>query len=328
MSPQTTRRCEPCAMTILGGASGWLSHEIGEQHQRLIAAAGPGTAQPIVPTSPPSFFCDACNSKFKSQFAWDSHTSAPSHHDKIRRLALRAMVMKAQGDKFGVIIAGATGVDLGIIPVDHWARNKSLVIKASSKALRLASMNFSTTMFSLASGYTLPISLNLGQPFVLSIDFNARKQLGLRGHFNDRAELRFENTTLRQSFTIVRRVKAISGSKADYELRKGKARFERPQKRRPRSNGRLVAGLGRSIRSSLPYVGHLPEYPLNEAVIVLDQEEQSVPNIRKILPRDLTAETYARHWHTLLYVEEEQMLRDIKAYDMIDTTLIPMGNLF
>ncbi|KAG8986628.1 hypothetical protein FRB94_002635 [Tulasnella sp. JGI-2019a] len=318
-------------MTIPGGASGWLAHETGARHQRLAtAAAGPGLGpdQPVVPTPLPLFFCDACQLKFKDQIALDSHASTPSHHDKMRRVALRATVKDAQSNKFGVIIADTAGIDLGIIPVDHWAHNRALVIKVSSASLRLASVSFSTTMFSLTPGYALPIPLNSGKPFALSIDFNARKQLGLRGHFNDRAELRFENTTLQQSFTIVRRVKAIIGSKADYELLKAKAPFARPKRRRLRPNGRPVPGPRRSIRSNIPYVRIPPKYRHDKAVIVAGQEEERTQIIRAMLPPTLDADTYARHWHTLIHVEEGQMLQDIEVYDMIDTILHPMGYLF
>ncbi|KAG9001257.1 hypothetical protein FRB93_012184 [Tulasnella sp. JGI-2019a] len=299
-------------MNIPGGASGWLAHETGARHQRLAAAAaaaaGPGSDQPAAPIPLPLFFCDACQLKFKDQIALDSHASTPSHHDKMRRVALRATVKDAQSNKFGVTIAGTAGIDLGIIPVDHWAHNRALVIKVSSASLRLASVSFSTTMFSLTPGYALPIPLNSRKPFALSIDFNVRKQLGLRGHFNDRAELRFENTTLQQSFTIVRRVKAIIGSKADYELLKAKAPFVRPKRRRLRPNGCLVRGPPRSMRSTIPYARILPEYPHDKSVIVAGQEEERIEIIRAMLPQTLTFETYARHWHTLTHVEEGQML--------------------
>ncbi|KAG9024568.1 hypothetical protein FRB95_011351 [Tulasnella sp. JGI-2019a] len=326
--PPSSRRCELCAMTVVGGEAVWLAHQAGARHQRLVAAQ-PAAAQPATTAPPISFFCDPCKRKFKTQMGRDQHCTTASHHAKLKDLAHRATIKDAENNKFGVTVApGAVGVNLGIIPVNHWAQNRSLVIRVSSAALRLVSVNLSTTMFSLTSGYTFPIPLDPGQPFTLSIDFNARKQLGLRGHFNDRAELRFENTALQQAFTIVRSLKAIIGSQADYDLLRAKAPFVRQKRRQPRPNGRFIPGPRRALFSSIPYIGRLGKYPIDRSVIVAGPEEERIQIVRAILPQDLTAETYARHWHTLLHVEEEQMMRDIEVYDMVNTVLHPVDNLF
>lgn len=160
----------------------------------------------------------------------------------------------------------------------------------------------------------MPISLDPAQPQKLSIDFNIQKQLGLRGQFEDRVELRFENTTLQQSFTIIRGIKAIIGVKADYDLLRASAPFVRKKKQtRPRSSG-IVRGPRRSLSSTIPYRGWLGDYPIDPSVIIAGPDEERITIIKAILPESLVAETYARHWHTLLHVEEEQMLSVIKSY--------------
>ncbi|KAG8853757.1 hypothetical protein FRB96_008012 [Tulasnella sp. 330] len=302
-----SRLCELCSMTIKGGQPGWISHQAGPRHQKRLAASN----IPVAPAAPSQLFCDACQKKYKNKQAWNDHVAAAPHQAKMKQLALRATLKEAESNKFSVTVTPSDSViDLGIIPVDHWAQNKSLVIKVSAKSVRLASVSFSSNMYSLSQIHKVPIPLTAAQPLKLSIDFNFHKQLGLRGHFEDRVELRFENMALQQSFTILRGIQAIIGVQADYDLLRANAPFVRRKKeRRVRSNGRFVPGPPRSIFSTIPYGGKLGKYPINPSVIVAGPDEERITIIRAILPETLIAETYARHWHTLLHVEEEQMLK-------------------
>ncbi|KAG9002612.1 hypothetical protein FRB94_003760 [Tulasnella sp. JGI-2019a] len=55
---------------------------------------------------------------------------------------------------------------------------------------------------------------------------------------------------------------------------------------------------------------------MDQSVATTGPDHQKIATLRMLLPRELNGQTYAQHWHTLLFVEEEQMLRDIEAYDM------------
>lgn len=92
----------------------------------------------------------------------------------------------------------------------------------------------------------------------------------------------------------------------------GAARQAAPQMGRRRQRmffrGRFIAGPPRSVYSSIPYKRRLKEHPLDVTVVVEGSEEERLEKIRAILPTDLNPTTYARHWHTLIHVEEEQMM--------------------
>ncbi|KAG8853759.1 hypothetical protein FRB96_008014 [Tulasnella sp. 330] len=92
--------------------------------------------------------------------------------------------------------------------------------------------------------------------------------------------------------------------------------------------GRFVAGPARSVYSSIPYKRKLKDHLLDMSVVVEGSEEERLNKIKKIIPTNLDCASYAKHWHTLIHVEEEQMIRDIETYDLTGVTLRPQRNLF
>ncbi|KAG8895100.1 hypothetical protein FRB99_000766 [Tulasnella sp. 403] len=158
----------------------------------------------------------------------------------------------------------------------------------------------------VGTSFSVPVTLPLGD---------------LRGRLGQRLELVFENRAVQQSFTIVRPVRAILGVQTDQDTLLTKI----PYVRRPR---RVRTGIIAPIPGPLPpsctsikYVMKLPEYPLDPKVIVPGSEAERMEVIRRLLPQELSAETYRRFWQTLLFVEEHQMKMDFEAYDLFDVTL-------
>ncbi|KAG9001265.1 hypothetical protein FRB93_012192 [Tulasnella sp. JGI-2019a] len=92
--------------------------------------------------------------------------------------------------------------------------------------------------------------------------------------------------------------------------------------------GRFVPGPARAANSSVPYKRRLGQHTLDTAVVIEGTEKERIEKTRTLLPRLLDSTTYARHWHTLIHVEEEQMIRDIETYDLTGVTLCPQRKLF
>ncbi|KAG9031548.1 hypothetical protein FRB95_002542 [Tulasnella sp. JGI-2019a] len=100
------------------------------------------------------------------------------------------------------------------------------------------------------------------------------------------------------------------------------------KKRRLVFKGNFVAGTPRSVYSSIPYKRKLKDHPINVAVTIEGSEEERLEQIQALLPIHLDLSTYPKHWHTLLHVEEEQMIRDIETYDLSDVELRQQGRTF
>lgn len=129
-------------MYLPGGTAARIIHEAGARHQKQLAASN----TPVAPSTS-HLFCDACQRGYKTKDAWTQHASAAPHQVKMRQLALKATLKDAESNKFSVTVTPSDSmIDLGIIPVDHWAQNKSLAIRVSTKAVRLASVTFSSNM--------------------------------------------------------------------------------------------------------------------------------------------------------------------------------------
>lgn len=120
-------------------------------------------------------------------------------------------------------------------------------------------------------------------------------------------ELRFENSSISQAFSITRTVRAIVGVMEDYVRLRPAAPYVGRKKNRAPPRNHLVLGPPRSIHCSLPYTRTLRMYPINPAVTIAGPDEERIEAIRRLLPNNLTPQTYAQHWHTMLHVEEEQM---------------------
>ncbi|KAG9024725.1 hypothetical protein FRB95_011149 [Tulasnella sp. JGI-2019a] len=117
------------------------------------------------------------------------------------------------------------------------------------------------------------------------------------------------------------------GRTGNIPVRAGPASMSR-RRQRMFFQGRFVAGPARSVYSSIPYKRRLAEHALDAAVVIEGTEEERLEQTRVLLPRHLEPTTYAKHWHTLIHVEEEQMIRDIETYDLTGVTVRPQGKLF
>jgi helicase MOV-10 len=171
----------------------------------------------------------------------------------------------------------------------------------------------------------------------------------LRGQFTDRLEISFEDTTLRQRFVIVRRVKAIVGSRAEYELLRPRAPYvpRRRAQREPESV--VVAGPPPPATSTVMWVVKLTQAPIPTtlaAILASGSVKDILAQLRRtVLPAVVNCDTYGRYWKNVIWVEEHRMecvsvcydLRtadsvfcrhDLQIYDVEDATLSRYGQLY
>lgn len=146
----------------------------------------------------------------------------------------------------------------------------------------------------------------------LSIYF---RPLGHRGHFSDRVELTFLDTSLAKSFTITRPLKAIVGNAADLELLRPTAPYVRPPPRPRRDREeRLVDGVklpGQDIKWVVSLPRAILPTPLRTILESHGGVAAKIDRVRRLpgMQGGLVGagpSGYGRFWETLLHVEEFQ----------------------
>lgn len=164
-------------------------------------------------------------------------------------------------------------------------------------------------MYSFSGRTTLGL-IHPNQPRTCSITFDPKDQ---RGRFNDRMEFIFEDTSIHQRFAITRPIRAIVGVKEDLDALKPLAPYVRPKRRyyRPVAEQDVRDGIRPPALADIDWVVKLPQFPIPGEVfraVMSGSRQDKVAKIRSsLLPDVLDTTTYARHWRTLLHIEEAQM---------------------
>lgn len=136
-------------------------------------------------------------------------------------------------------------------------------------------------------------------------------QPSFEGRHEDILELRFLNVIKKQSFTIIRRLKATVGVSADFEKLKPKAPYvKKPAPMRPGKVEGKVVPPPPPQWTETPWKNHLPWYGIpTEVVEVAYQQNQkrALHDVRsRYLNQPFNIGTYARWFHIMLWIEEEQ----------------------
>ena len=130
-----------------------------------------------------------------------------------------------------------------------------------------------------------------------------------RGRFQDRLELTFYDPAHTKRFAITRRVSVIVGNREDYEAIKPTAPYIHKHKKVRDKVGSIDEGPKPPAIAGIEWKVKLSPYDINknlERYLNMDDWKERMKCIRSMLPRELTCETYARQFHTLLHIEEHK----------------------
>lgn len=149
--------------------------------------------------------------------------------------------------------------------------------------------------------------MKYNSPVTLTVRFSPT----IHGHYFDRLELVFEDKNLRQRFSIVKTYKAVVGNRADHELLRPKAPYK-PRVRDAREEAKeVVPGVAAPALKVIPWVVALPQaFVPKDLYRILSSGPvgQVIKEVRRaFLPRELIADTYGRHFKSLLWCEEFRM---------------------
>ncbi|KAI0316091.1 P-loop containing nucleoside triphosphate hydrolase protein [Amylostereum chailletii] len=323
-------------------ASSWKVHIQARRHVKK--AKGQNIeATAVKPEQAPvrsdQLLCKVCNfTVHVSQ--WAAHVQWQSHQRRERFLAFKAVFDRASKDKHGISISHIEGgVDFGVIELDAAVKGVSrridITLTEPLSRMTLESVKLSSTATGRSSmGFSIPSidpttsTLNPGQACQLSITFRQT----LRGRFEDRLEITFHNATLKQSFVIVRTLKVIVGSQAEYDLLKPSKPYT-PKKRTERElESDVVPGVPPPAgNATIKWVTKLPMAAIPKtisSVVSAGSVSDTVAQLKRtVLPSVLNNETYGRFYKTLIWVEEIRSLyslycrRDLQIYDIPDAQL-------
>jgi len=131
------------------------------------------------------------------------------------------------------------------------------------------------------------------------------------GRFEDKIELVFRDASLSQLFVIARHLRAVVANKSELDKLGPASPYLRPPRREHRPRDDDIDGVRYSFPSDINWVVKLAKHNVPNAVrdaLASGSPEDHIAAIKsRVLPRNFTAETYARHWTTLLHLEEIQM---------------------
>ncbi|TFK49293.1 P-loop containing nucleoside triphosphate hydrolase protein [Heliocybe sulcata] len=330
--------CTVCRTIVPAGADAWSIHIRGRVHQANAVALGTAPdVQPQffaseVPENASSGFqhCGLCRAQIPQQ-SWSAHLAGQKHQKKQRFAAYQAVVGEATKDKHGVTVSPDEALDLGIIDSSETVNGTEgrLIVTSTVPtarvvfvSARLVSDNIVTTPWSINGNAVVGRYLVHGRGCPVTVKFRSAHD----GHYEDRIEFVFEDVALRQRFVIVRFTRIIVGDRAAYDSLKPTAPYIPRIRLRREPETKVVPGDAPPATNAIPYVVKLqPAYIPKNIAPSMDtgSTRDKVNAVRSsILPTVLDAMSHARHFKTLLWIEEKRSEEDLEMYDEHDAQLI------
>jgi helicase MOV-10 len=277
------------------------------------------------------FHCDICDS-----MEWhgrEQHLQTVRHKTKAAYLSVRAALNEAEKDKYGISVSsgGQTGVDFGII--DKGVRrdlrltvtstipdNKFLLVSVKTSSSQSVNSRARDSPCVVSWLSKICVGFNASYRFTATyqsseIMYADEKEIFLtfcssdRGRFQDRIELSFYDPAHTKRFVITRRISAIVGDKEDYEAIKPTAPYVPKHKKVREKVGTIDEGPKPPAIAGIAWAVKLGSYDIDKTLaryLNMDDWKERMKCIRSMLPREVTCETYARQFHTLLHIEEHK----------------------
>ncbi|KDQ59997.1 hypothetical protein JAAARDRAFT_125682 [Jaapia argillacea MUCL 33604] len=327
----------PICQKSMAGAQTWAAHIGGKGHRAKAALQGMAAAdvQPEEPTEIPGMqYCAPCDLHVRIE-QWGSHLRSNLHRKRELFLTHKAILEESEKDKHGVTIShGGDGVDFGIVEPTNAQTGVTTYLSIKTAVplakVTLVSANLSSSARDHPSPYVFSISVvgaNRGLVYGRELRLLATFRSDFGGRFSTRAELVFEDTSLKQQFIITRTLRAIVGNKADHERLQPIAPYK-PKKRTKREEieeSEVVPGEAPPATNAIKYVGKLPVARIPKSImtaITTGSVEEVVDRVKRtVLPKVFNTANHGRHFQALLWIEELRMERDLQVYDISDATL-------
>ncbi|KAI0093451.1 P-loop containing nucleoside triphosphate hydrolase protein [Irpex rosettiformis] len=336
--------CTVCSLD-LATAELYEHHARGKRHvkklQQLKLETDPGPEEIDVPRDQTR--CDVCAINMMTK-NFSQHLQGRRHAAAIQFNSLRGTLDDSERDKNGVDVT-PDDIDFGFVnePANinaAWSK-KVAVQNTNVTGIRIVNARLSSQLTSRAdaSGFALkrtvlPITIQRNQQIAFTVTFRPE---GNNGRYEDRIEFIFEDSRLNKRFAITRPMVAMVGVKEDFELLKATRPYVRPKRSEQLEEpiAKVTPGVPPPAIAEFKWAVRLLPYVAPKSLKkVLDESESTNLSPSKIaariraafIPNQLSADTYARHFAYMLWIEEERAKRDLSQYDMNDVTMDPQGS--
>ncbi|PPQ72286.1 hypothetical protein CVT24_004675 [Panaeolus cyanescens] len=291
-----TTFCTLCEVNIPGGQ--WQQHISGRKHhsnatrQGVSADTLPAEARETSTTLP----CDICHCSVMARM-WQSHINGSRHKSRAQFSSYQRALQNAEMDRGNVAITGDFDfhfVDPATAQAGVRREATIAVSEANTRVLlrdvRLASLQGSTGSTNPGFSVTLtPSSTPITN--LRPTRFHLSFRNAFIGRYEDRLELTFEDARLKQSFVIIRVLKAIVGDQTLHQQLQPRAPYV-PRVRTQRQVVRetdVVPGEKPPAQTAVRYIGGLPKAMIPDYLQrVLDNDtfstSKTVQEVQKSMP--------------------------------------------
>ncbi|TDL24445.1 P-loop containing nucleoside triphosphate hydrolase protein [Rickenella mellea] len=330
-------RCTICPVN-LSNVTLYEQHARGRRHRLALEQQGlddhddPGPEELEVP--PHTNHCEICDTNIPLIY-WQKHLKGLRHSQAQGFVVLESALEEAERDKNGIVVS--EGPDFGLLEwtdtvVEHDTKlsvqnnNTTTVVLTDARITSHYKVRASLSHFYLPL-YVKGLRISSGAKTNIAITFGPRN---VRGRFQDRIELHFEDLVLKKRFAITRPLNATVGVKADYEALRPKAPYVRPKLKTEEPISDPIPGIAPPALAAIVWKVALPKFPippgLKELAFGNGTYKELAKKVRNaFLPRDFDCDTYGRHLKVMIWIEEEQARRDLQLYNLSGTTLTRSG---
>ncbi|KAF8630294.1 hypothetical protein AX15_003007 [Amanita polypyramis BW_CC] len=319
--------CPVCETNVTGSV--WDQHIKGTKHRKK--AKHDNVAPDVEPLQGIDLkgqkYCNICKQAVTGRM-WEKHLLNNRHKTREKYTSYRAALDEAEKDKNGIIVEGH--FDFGIMEPAHAAGGASLtvVLKTTTPNLRVELISLNCVSSRAGMNPTFSVT-----PEGTNKDISPRSSIKLAitlkqmhiGRYEDRLEMIFEDIQLKKRFLISRPISVIVGNAEDHEKLKATAPYIPRRRTERKPEKRIIEGVRPPALTAIPYVGTLPKAAIRPALLALlsrGSVEETVARLKTAyLPSVLDSETFARHFRTLIWIEEQRADEDLQRYDILDAKL-------
>lgn len=351
------RRDEPtiCTLCNLDCSSPlWLTQHLnGRAHAKRLARLPESQQRDVKPASRASITsetgCELCQLSLPTAARRAAHEKSANHQRRLRFAEYQKQIKQSEDGKQGISISPSL-IDFGIVDYsldekgdDDGVYVQYLTMRNSGKEdveltaiIDMRQKHKSWSRPYIFAGRKLRLSANTSHRVPVSFDLQDRKAVGI---YETRVRYQFQTSRSSNTFSISRVIKATVGNKAELDALKPIAPYVPrtipsadsyiPQKD-------VIRGEKPPALAEINWVNHLPPYPvplwLKEKI---DRNAESpvsarIKALRNCVPAGWDSGSYQDKFDRLLWIEEEQLARDVRMYDIENAKLdkVPGGSLY
>ncbi|KAH8113520.1 P-loop containing nucleoside triphosphate hydrolase protein [Phellopilus nigrolimitatus] len=333
-----TLDCPLCHIICLSREH-YVTHTRSRRHQNALKSSGLSNGiGPVEMDVPPGHrACRICQTIVPEK-TWTGHIRGQRHTRLERTHSLENALDDTETDKHGVTVEG-DNIDFGVsafVPGRAINSSESLKFKNTGAVAvvfveaRLSSRqpNQPHGVFHLKNEPRRQLNRTSGTSVTVRLVTDEES-----GRFEDRLELRFSIPSQKRHFTITRPIFARVGAEADYEALRAARPYERPKRRTAfvYKQSRGIEGIRPAALAEISWANKLGLYDVPKGLSAILSKENTKPshiiNMARtsFMPGAFAADTYVKHFQTMLWIEEEQARRELLRYDLEKATLVPNG---